>query len=241
MRPALGERLVCGSARLRVEQVLSAAQRASALCSSPDLLETLRVFAQREDMLQVLTRSFAPAVCGLWRVKRGLLLLLAGGVERLSPTGHRIRGDIHALLVGDPSAGKSQLLRFCLSLLPNAISTTGRGCSGVGLTAAVVTDALSGERRVEGGAAVMGDGGVICVDEFDKMSPGDRVSMHEVMEQQTVTVAKAGIHTTLNARCSVIAAANPLYGCWSDDMPFNAQLAFEDSLLTRFDLIFLVR
>jgi replicative DNA helicase Mcm len=186
--------------------------------------------------------SLAPTIRGMEQEKEAIALQMFGGVAKRHSDGIRVRGDIHALIVGDPGTAKSQLLRYVAEVAPRAIYTSGKGATAAGLTAAAVKDDFAGGRWVlEAGLLVLADGGMAVIDELDKMSPEDRSAMHEALEQQSVSISKAGIVSTLNARCPVLAAANPKWGRFSPDRTIAEQIDLPPTLLSRFDVIFSIQ
>jgi len=218
---------------------------------SQRILEEIEITKEDEENIKELAKdplirrkiiaSIAPAIHGLWDIKEAIALLLFGGVPKVLPDGTKIRGDIHVLIIGDPGTAKSQLLQYVARIAPRAVYTTGKGATAAGLTAAVVRDKQTGEYYLEAGALVLADGGIACIDEIDKMREEDRVAIHEAMEQQTISIAKAGIVARLNARTSVLAAGNPRYGRYLANRSIAENVNLPPTILSRFDLIFVMR
>jgi replicative DNA helicase Mcm len=200
----------------------------------------IRIIASKPDAYEKLIASFAPHIYGHEPIKEAILLLIVGSVTKKLDDGSTRRGDINVLLVGDPGTAKSEMLKFTAKIAPRGLYTSGRGSTAAGLTAAVIRD-KSGIMMLEAGAVVLGDQGIVCIDEFDKIKPEDRSALHEVMEQQTCSVAKGGIVATLNARTSILSAANPIYGKYDPYKNITENVNLPVPLLTRFDLIFIVR
>ena len=203
----------------------------------------IKELARREDIHDLLTRSIAPSIFGMNRQKESLMLQLFGGVASKAKDGTRLRGDIHILLMGDPGVAKSQLLSYMAQISPRGRFTSGMSASAAGLTAAAVQDsAADGRWTLEAGALALADLGLASIDEFDKMNENDRSSMHEAMEQQRISVSKAGINATLSTRCAILAAANPKAGRFQSvsEVPFTQQINLKPALISRFDVIWLL-
>ncbi|VDI54819.1 replicative DNA helicase Mcm, partial [Mytilus galloprovincialis] len=206
----------------------------------PEEEEAFRRLAAQPNIYETIAKSIAPSIYGSIDMKKAISCLLFGGSRKRMPDGLTRRGDVNLLMLGDPGTAKSQLLKFVERCSPIAVYTSGKGSSAAGLTASVTKDPATRNFVMEGGAMVLADGGVVCIDEFDKMREDDRVAIHEAMEQQTISIAKAGITTTLNSRCSVLAAANSVYGRW-DDTKGEENIDFMPTILSRFDMIFIVK
>jgi replicative DNA helicase Mcm len=208
--------------------------------TASELIE-IKELALQEDIVERIRDSISPTIYGMEWEKRALALQQFGGVHKELPDGTRIRGDIHMLMMGDPGLAKSQLLRSAARIAPRGIMATGKSTSAAGLTAAAVRDEFGeGRWSLEAGTLVLASGGIACIDEIDKMSDEDRSSMHEAMEQQTISIAKAGINAQLQSKCSVLAAANPRRSRFDMEMPLPPQVNMPISLLSRFDIFFII-
>ncbi|KAF4333710.1 DNA replication licensing factor mcm5 [Fusarium beomiforme] len=223
-----------------IQTDIDQAAKGNATFSEEEEQEFLEL-SRQPDIYNVMADCIAPSIYGNRDIKKAILCLLLGGSKKILPDGMKLRGDINVLLLGDPGTAKSQLLKFVEKAAPISIYTSGKGSSAAGLTASVQRDQSTREFYLEGGAMVLADGGVVCIDEFDKMRDEDRVAIHEAMEQQTISIAKAGITTILNARTSVLAAANPIFGRYDDMKTPGENIDFQTTILSRFDMIFIVK
>lgn len=208
---------------------------------SEEDIHQIRALSRDPRVFDRIIQSIAPSIYGHEDIKTAIALALFGGVPKDVQGKHRLRGDINVLLLGDPGTAKSQFLKYAEKTAHRAVFTTGQGASAVGLTASVRKDPVTREWTLEGGALVLADRGVCCIDEFDKMNDADRTSIHEAMEQQSISVSKAGIVTSLQARCAVIAAANPIRGRYNASVPFGMNVELTEPILSRFDILCVVR
>ncbi|KIH90440.1 minichromosome maintenance protein 2 [Sporothrix brasiliensis 5110] len=226
---------------LEANNVVKAHDQLAGFKMTEDDEQAIRKLARDPQIVDKIVQSMAPSIYGHDDIKTAVALSLFGGVAKVRKGAHHVRGDINVLLLGDPGTAKSQVLKYVEKTAHRAVFATGQGASAVGLTASVRRDPLTSEWTLEGGALVLADKGTCLIDEFDKMNDQDRTSIHEAMEQQTISISKAGIVTTLQARCGIIAAANPIGSRYNATIPFAANVELTEPILSRFDILCVVR